>query len=355
MTQIRCRAGQLRKKGNGSRKFDRRENGATAALLDIFAEMQGFECFSVPALASTFFISSLTTPQCRLDIKKAMSRAASRCLLAQSPQSLISELAPVRRLPLRCLRPFSSTTRRKAEEDDRPPPLESRPAAPSSRPISFASIPRVQPPKPSPPSPSLNPKSQSSGMGDLLATFQTMQKTNQQSRNAQQARRRGTVLDNLGSLSSDGNFDGNLLPGEGEYKERAHQLHIYATRHNCHITVVRPPGYKNPSNGNVSKNRTVLMSVACGNLAFRHSARKHYDSAFQLASYVMGILKTRGHIKDIEQLEVFLRGFGAGREAVTRALLGLEGAALRGKIVKVSDATRLKFGGTRSKKPRRLG
>jgi small subunit ribosomal protein S11 len=52
---------------------------------------------------------------------------------------------------------------------------------------------------------------------------------------------------------------------------------------------------------------------------------------------------------------VFLRGFGAGREAVTKALLGLEGAALRGKIVKVSDATRLKFGGTRSKKPRRLG
>jgi small subunit ribosomal protein S11 len=97
------------------------------------------------------------------------------------------------------------------------------------------------------------------------------------------------------------------------------------------------------------------MSVACGNLAFRHSARKHYDSAFQLASYVMGILKNRGHIKDIEQLEVFLRGFGAGREAVTKALLGLEGAALRGKIVKVSDATRLKFGGTRSKKPRRLG
>ena len=97
------------------------------------------------------------------------------------------------------------------------------------------------------------------------------------------------------------------------------------------------------------------MSVACGNLAFRHSARKHYDSAFQLASYVMGVLKSRGHVKDIQQLEVFLRGFGAGREAVTKALLGLEGAALRGKIVKVSDATRLKFGGTRSKKPRRLG
>ncbi|KAE9376686.1 translational machinery component [Stipitochalara longipes BDJ] len=269
-----------------------------------------------------------------------MSRTAPRRLLAKSPQLLISELAPAFRLPLRYLRPFSNTTRRKAEEDDtRPSPSEPRPTARSSQTYSFPPIPRAQPAKPPPQSPSLNPKAGSAGMADLGKLFADMTRTNQQGRSAQDSRRRGTLLDNLGSLSSDGNFEGNLLPGEGEFVERAHQLHIYATRHNCHITV----------------NRTVLMSVACGNLAFRHSARKHYDSAFQLASYVMGILKTRGHIKDIEQLEVFLRGFGAGREAVTRALLGLEGAALRGKIVKVSDATRLKFGGTRSKKPRRLG
>jgi len=35
--------------------------------------------------------------------------------------------------------------------------------------------------------------------------------------------------------------------------------------------------------------------------------------------------------------------------------LGTEGRLLRGKIGTVSDATRLKFGGTRSRKPRRLG
>lgn len=57
----------------------------------------------------------------------------------------------------------------------------------------------------------------------------------------------------------------------------------------------------------------------------------------------------------IKALEVTLRGFGAGREAVTKAMLGLEGKNVRHKIVKVADATRLKFGGTRSKKPRRLG
>ena len=58
---------------------------------------------------------------------------------------------------------------------------------------------------------------------------------------------------------------------------------------------------------------------------------------------------------EIKRLEVILRGFGSGREAVTKALLGTEGRFLRSKVIKVADATRLKFGGTRSKKPRRLG
>ena len=57
----------------------------------------------------------------------------------------------------------------------------------------------------------------------------------------------------------------------------------------------------------------------------------------------------------IKELEVVLRDFGPGREAVTKILLGAEGKALRGKISKVMDGTRLKFGGTRSPKPRRLG
>jgi len=315
--------------------------------------MQGYNVLPLRPWHQLSFISSWTATKSKTPSKRAMSRTASRSLLAKSPQLLIPDLAPAFRLPLRCLRPFSNTTRRRAEDDDRTPPFEPRPTAPSSQTYSFPSTRRAQPAKPPPSSPSLNPKADT--MRELSSIFSKITKTNQQSRIAQDSRRRGTVMDNLGSLSSDGSYGGNLLPGEGDFVERAHQLHIYATRHNCHITVVRPPGYTNPLNGNVSKNRTVLMSVACGNLAFRHSARKHYDSAFQLASYVMGILKTRGHIKDIEQLEVFLRGFGAGREAVTRALLGLEGAALRGKIVKVSDATRLKFGGTRSKKPRRLG
>lgn len=63
-------------------------------------------------------------------------------------------------------------------------------------------------------------------------------------------------------------------------------------------------------------------------------------------------MKTESPIKN---MEVIMRGFGKGREAVVKAIMGNEGRGLRDRIIRVSDATRLKFGGTRSQKPRRLG
>jgi len=186
-------------------------------------------------------------------------------------------------------------------------------------------------------------------MNKLGTTFQSMVNANRAGRATQR-----TLLDSIGNISSIGDIgdDGNLIRKAVE----PHQLHIYATRHNVHITVTRPPGYVNPDNrGQVSTCYTPILSFSAGNIGFRKSGRKHYDSAFQLASYVMSRMQEAGINRQIRDLEVYLRGFGAGREAVTKALLGTEGRFLRGKVVKVSDATRLKFGGTRSKKPRRLG
>ena len=57
----------------------------------------------------------------------------------------------------------------------------------------------------------------------------------------------------------------------------------------------------------------------------------------------------------IRALEVVLRDFGPGREALTKILMGQEGREVRKRVTRVMDATRLKFGGTRSKKRRRLG
>jgi small subunit ribosomal protein S11 len=129
---------------------------------------------------------------------------------------------------------------------------------------------------------------------------------------------------------------------EPEQSEEPYHFHVYSTKHNTHITVTKP-------------NRDAIISMSCGNLGFKKSQRKTYDSAYQLGAYVVDKLNQIGVAKDIHKLEVVLRGFGHGREAVTKVLLGTQGKILRNKITRVADSTRLKFGGTRSKKPRRLG
>ncbi|KAB8238797.1 hypothetical protein ETB97_008199 [Aspergillus alliaceus] len=121
-----------------------------------------------------------------------------------------------------------------------------------------------------------------------------------------------------------------------------HHLHVYSHKHNTILTLTRPNG--NP-----------LLSMGCGNLGFRKGHRSGYDPAYQLTSHVFGQMQERGYLLDINRLEVVLRGFGPGREAFTKVLLGGEGKNIRGLVSRVTDGTRIKFGGTRSRKVRRLG
>ncbi|KAJ4990010.1 37S ribosomal protein S18, mitochondrial [Stagonosporopsis vannaccii] len=158
----------------------------------------------------------------------------------------------------------------------------------------------------------------------------------------------GKVNQNFNSANP--NVYSELVPGQGlensimrEWEEDdRHKLNIYATKHNTHITLAKP-------------NRDSLISVSCGNIGFRKGGRGTYDAGYQLAAFVMSRIKDKGLLPQIQKLELVYRGFGPGREAVTKAILGSEGKQIRPLIVKLSDSTRLKFGGVRSKKPRRLG
>ncbi|CBX92715.1 hypothetical protein IAQ61_005913 [Plenodomus lingam] len=161
----------------------------------------------------------------------------------------------------------------------------------------------------------------------------------------------GTVDKNFHRASPD--HISNLIPGAAPSEawnlrtkdwdeDTKHKLHIYATKHNTHITLSKP-------------NRDALISVSCGNIGFRKAGRGTYDAGYQLAAFVMSRIQDKGLLPQIQKLELIYRGFGPGREAVTKAILGAEGKRIRPLIVKLSDSTRLKFGGVRSKKPRRLG
>jgi small subunit ribosomal protein S11 len=144
------------------------------------------------------------------------------------------------------------------------------------------------------------------------------------------------------SLIPDMSDDFSSLVSPPIVEQQRHHLHIYATKHNTHITLTKP-------------NRDALISVSCGNIGFRKAGRGTYDAAYQLAAYVMSRIQDQGLLTQIKKLEIVYRGFGPGREAASKVIMGSEGRNIRNKIVKLTDATRLKFGGTRSPAPRRLG
>lgn len=251
-----------------------------------------------------------------------MSRTAARRVVALSALSGRAEAPSIARSGFQCLQrqQFSQAPRRRAEGDVQPPTSASSKA--NSSPNASSSILGLSSDRASsgPSSPAKRP-----ALSDLSAIFEEGQATKSSS----------SRFPNPAGLSAYNN-----LSQQQRYEE-PHHLHVYSTKHNTHITVTRP-------------NRDPIISMSTGNIGFKNSQRKHYDTAFQLAGYVFGRMKDTGLLPQIKKLEVILRGFGQGREAVTKAILGVEGMPFRGKIVRVTDATRLKFGGTRSPRPKRL-
>ncbi|KAM0722842.1 hypothetical protein Q7P37_001040 [Cladosporium fusiforme] len=175
------------------------------------------------------------------------------------------------------------------------------------------------------------------------------------------------LLDSLNSPSASRYLNENAGRNlDAQVDVKSHRLHVLATKHNTHLTLVQPPrpASQTASSGISSTNASaadqkkmvdVLLSISAGNIGFKKAGRGTYDAAYQLTAFTLKTMKEKGMLRDIEKLEIVMRGFGPGREAVTKALLGAEGQIIRDKISAVVDATRLKIGGTRSPRPRRLG
>ncbi|KAI9738583.1 MAG: hypothetical protein M1834_008087 [Cirrosporium novae-zelandiae] len=135
----------------------------------------------------------------------------------------------------------------------------------------------------------------------------------------------------------------NAIINQTQDTTEPHHLNIYSTKHNTHLTLTRP-------------SRAPILSVSAGEIGFRKSARGSFDAGYQLTAFLLKNITERNIIakEKINKLELVFRGFGAGRDASTKAILGQEGKMIRHLITRVTDSTRLKFGGSRSPKPRRL-
>ncbi|ETN46228.1 uncharacterized protein HMPREF1541_00412 [Cyphellophora europaea CBS 101466] len=164
-------------------------------------------------------------------------------------------------------------------------------------------------------------------------------------------------------LLSNANAEAGTRPGAGVPSNEPYHLHVFAHKHNTHITFTEP-------------SRNVILSFSCGSIGLRKAQRSSFDAAYQLATYTMkrmalvswrqggkklvgNPMRSLAMLRDGRSgqpgIEVVMRGFGPGREAFQKALLGTEGANVRKRVERVTDATRLKFGGTRSPQVRRLG
>ncbi|KAI0002778.1 translational machinery component [Xylariaceae sp. FL0662B] len=241
-----------------------------------------------------------------------MNPSSSRLLATTRSQISLSHPVALTR---QWVRPFSQTCLRQADSD-RPTSLLDR-------------LPRpAQPSQPTGP-----PRPNTSGNTNAMSQIQRILTQDTLAR----ARNQPTTAERAGLGRGE---DGR--PADWGPATEPFHLHIFAHKHNTHVTATLP-------------NRKAIVSLSCGNIGFRKTKRGSYDAAYQLAAYAMDKLNQGGWHKKIDTLEVVLRGFGPGREAATKVLLGNEGRLIRPKIVKVSDSTRIKFGGTRSKKPRRLG
>lgn len=138
------------------------------------------------------------------------------------------------------------------------------------------------------------------------------------------------------------NYDADIIKQPYGDRHPPHHLHVYSHKHNTILTLTRPNG--NP-----------LLVKSCGHLGFRKSQRSGYDPAYQLATHMFAQMQEKGLLLQIHRLELVFRDFGPGREAFTKVLLGNEGQKIRGLVGRVTDGTKIKFGGTRSRKVRRLG
>ncbi|KPV76009.1 uncharacterized protein RHOBADRAFT_6478, partial [Rhodotorula graminis WP1] len=134
-------------------------------------------------------------------------------------------------------------------------------------------------------------------------------------------------------------------------------LHVYSTRNNTILTLSTSPASAPSSSYSSSGSEGAgphhpIAWVSAGNAGYKGAARGTYDAAVEVALRMFRKIQDLAAGPPPTELEVVWKGFGQGRDAVFRTLMGAEGDNVRGLVRRVTDATPLKVGGTRPKKRR---
>jgi small subunit ribosomal protein S11 len=131
------------------------------------------------------------------------------------------------------------------------------------------------------------------------------------------------------------------LQKKGPADTNPYHLHVYSTRNNTIATFTTQEGGP-------------IAGWSGGSCGFKKSNRSSYEAGYQCT--VRAFEKILDHRNEVGpfSLEIIFKGFGQGREAMQKALLASEGEKIRPFVVRLTDHTPVKIGGTRAKKARRL-
>ncbi|OCF38098.1 hypothetical protein I316_00322 [Kwoniella heveanensis BCC8398] len=127
-----------------------------------------------------------------------------------------------------------------------------------------------------------------------------------------------------------------------------HTLHVKSTRNNIILSLTDGLG-------------PIFSTVSGGtDRTFKNSQRSSYEAATQASTKMFDkIIEWSRDLPKTQEyrpkIRIAFNGlFGMGREAFAGALAGPEGQEMRTLVTRVEDRTRIKIGGARAPKPRRL-
>lgn len=147
----------------------------------------------------------------------------------------------------------------------------------------------------------------------------------------------------------------SFAPAAPAYRQKSDQrtpytLNVYSTRNNTILTLSTSGtlGYRSedpvPSPG-------VVAWVSAGSAGYKGAARGTYDAAVEVSLRMFkkiadlvdppvgsGGIRKKVTVPPPTELEVVWNGFGQGRDAVFRSLMGGEGDAVRPLVKRVTDA-----------------
>lgn len=118
-----------------------------------------------------------------------------------------------------------------------------------------------------------------------------------------------------------------------------YSLYVKATRTNTIATLTSPEGKP-------------VRVVSGGLLGFKGANRSTYEAGYRCAVDLFQKLEERMEKEDLHW-QLYLNGFGQGREATQKALMAGEGQTVKKALVRITDKTPIKIGGTRAKKQKR--